>query len=214
MKPLTAKRTTVNNALEDHAFLLLLETPAANTSDWVFDEVDYALSHTMGILIVSWPGEPVPVPGSHGLPRLELSADDLVTDAHGFDTLTEPALDRVIAEVEASHARGLSRRRRMLLGSIEEAARAAGADCVPLRGWRLLVSQRNKSTMVATTPRLPTARDLQMLDEAVRAEPGDLAPLLVHSARVLDPRLKEHLGWVAGDRNLTVMPENAIGAWW
>jgi len=52
------------NALEDHAFLLLLETPQAHTSPWVFDEVEYALSHTMGVLIARWPGEVTDVPGS------------------------------------------------------------------------------------------------------------------------------------------------------
>src|SRR5205807_2551001 len=116
----------IADALEDHAFLLLLETPLAHTSEWVVDEVDYALSHTMGTLILRWPGDPPAVPGSAGLPRLALAPTELTTDEHGYDVLTAAALDRMVGEVEAAHAQGLVRRRRMLIRSIEEAAAAAG----------------------------------------------------------------------------------------
>jgi len=124
---------TIADALEDHAFLLLLETPLAHTSDWVFDEVDYALSHTMGTLILRWPNDPEPVPGSKGLGREQLAAADLMADAHGYDILTDASLDRVVGLVEMAHAQGLVRRRRMLIRSIEEAARAAGCtSCIRL----------------------------------------------------------------------------------
>lgn len=205
----------IANALEDHAFLLLLETPLAHTSEWVFDEVDYALSHTMGILIVSWPDVPVPVPGSSRLDRLTLTSQDLTTDEHGYDVLTGAGLDRIVAEVEASHALGLVRRRRMLVKSVEESARAAGVDsCVPLRDWRLLIHRENSSTVIGTTPRLPTAKDLQEIDQASVAAGADQPSLLVHSARALLPDLKTHLQWVAGERSIGVIPENAIGGWW
>ena len=114
-------RAVIADALEDHAFLLLLETELAHDSPWVFDEVDYALSHTMGTLILRWPGHIVPVPGSNNLPRLELDAGEITTDPHSYSILTDPAVDRVTAAVEAAPALGLGRRRRMLLRSIEEA---------------------------------------------------------------------------------------------
>ena len=98
----------IADALEDHAFLLLLETPLAHTSTWVFDEVDYALSHAMGVLILRWPGEPTPVPGSQGLPRIDLATDEIVPDAHGYDTLTEAGLSRIVSEVEGRPTRGVS----------------------------------------------------------------------------------------------------------
>lgn len=204
----------IADALEEHAFLFLLETQLAHTSDWVFDEVDYALSHTMGTLILQWPGDPKLVPGSKGLPRLRLSADELVEDDHGYEVLTDAALDMVVASVEAAHARGLVRRRRMLVRSVEEAAAAAGFTSVPLPDWRLLVQQRRQATLIGITPRLPTAEDLQHLDQA-RSEVGtDPSAILVHSARALRAELRAHLTWVAGPRQLTLMPENAIGARW
>lgn len=205
----------IANALEYYAFLLLLETPQAHNSNWVFDEVDYALSHTMGILIVSWPDDPKPVPGSIGLPRLVLTKEELTTDQHGYSTLTDAGLERVISKVEESHALALVRRRRMIVKSIEESAQSAGVDsCVPLRDWRLLVKQGSKTTVVGTMPRLPTAGDLQAIDKASISAGASSQALLVHSARQLSAELKDHLQWVAGDRNLDVIPENAIGGWW
>lgn len=205
----------IADALEDHAFLLLLETPLANTSDWVFDEVDYALSHTMGTLILQWPGDPTPVPGSNNLPRLRLAADELTTDSHGYEVMTASALDRIVADIEAAHAHGLVRRRRMLLRSIEEAASAGGATaCIPLPDWRLLVEHGGVSTLLGITPRLPTAQDLQLLDDARSTVGDDTSAVLVHSARTLREERATHLTWVAGDRELELTPENAIGGRW
>jgi TIR domain len=205
----------IADALEDHAFLLLLETPDAHDSVWVFDEVEYALSHGMGILIVQWPGEPEPVPGSHGLPRLALAGADLEKDPHGFDVLTSAALQRVLAAIEAAHAVGIVRRRRMLTRSVEEAALAAGCTCVQESAWRLLVDRAGNSMLIDLTPRLPRTEDLQRLDEARVGHVTEPEALLVHSARILREPLKQHLGWVmAGKHVLTLRPENAIGGHW
>lgn len=210
-----AVQAAIADALEDHAFLLLLETPLAHTSDWVFDEVDYALSHTMGTLILQWPGNPPPVPGSIEVPRLRLSSADLATDSHDYDILTEAALDTVVGAVEAAHAQGLVRRRQMLVRSIAEAALASGcSSCLPLPNWRLRVEHERGSTLVGVTPRLPTAKDLQHLDQERAMADADPLALLVHSARVLRSARREHLDWVVGDRELALIPENAIGGWW
>lgn len=207
-------QSTIADALESHAFMLMLETPEAHGSPWVFDEVDYALSHYMGILIVSWPEDPLPVPGSIGLPRHTLAADDVIRDPHGYEVLTDSAINRLVAAVEAAHARGIVRRRRMLTRSVEEAAFAAGATAVPQRAWQLLIEQAGKSTLVGITPRLPTAEDLQRLDEARSEVDAEAEAVLVHSARVLRPSLKQHLVWVAGTRDLVLTPENAVGGTW
>lgn len=205
----------IGHALEDHAFLLLLETPDAYSSDWVFDEVDYALSHTMGILILRWPGEVQEVPGSAGLPRLLLSEEDLVENDHGYSVLTKAAVERVLEEVERAHARGIVRRRSILVKSISEAAEAAGVkSCTALSGWQLLIRTNDGTSIVGTTPRLPTAIDLQALDQTATRIGADLPGILVHSARELPSVLQEHLEWVSGGRKMAVIPENAVGGWW
>jgi hypothetical protein len=207
-------QATIADALEDHAFMLLLETPLASTSDWVFDEVDYALSHTMGMLILRWPGDHDQVPGSPGVPRLLLADDELRADEHNFRVLTDAALDRVLGQVEAAHAQGLVRRRRMLVRSIADAAAAAGCSSVTLPDWRLAVRCGCESTLLGITPRLPTAEDLQYLDQARSSSNGTSSAVLVHAARELRGELSDHLRWVSAERELVVMPENAIGGRW
>jgi hypothetical protein len=153
------------------------------------------------------------VPGSNGLPRLYLADTDLTTDAHGYDLLTNEALDRVVEAVEAAHARGLVRRRRMLVTSTREAAVAGCGSCVSLPGWRLKVDHGGTTTVVGTAPRLPTAEDLHALHEASEAY-APATSVLVHSARILREERRRHLQWVAGPRDLTLTPENAIGGRW
>lgn len=204
----------IADGLEQHAFLLLLETPDAHISEWVFLEVDYALSHTMGTIIVSWPGDPTPLPGSAGVPRIVLDPSDLTKDDHGFDVLTETALDRLIREIEAAHAHGIVRRRRMLVCSVEDAARAKEATSVALKDWTLDIGGPKGRTIVAVAPRLPTPGDLQRLDQTRAAVDADADALLVHATRRLPDSHLQHLTWVTGDRKLELLPENAIGGRW
>jgi TIR domain len=203
----------IADQLEDCALLLLIETPLAHTSEWVFDEVDYALSHQLGMHILTWPGEVTALPGTIGLPRQRLEESDL-TSLRGYDIFTSDAMDRIITCVEAEHARAMVRRRRYLLISAEEAARDAGRECLPLSGWRMMVKGRNDSSVVQVTPRLPTVEDLYSLDE-IRADfPEPHSGILIHAARRLpDPRRKV-LAWAGESRDLALVPENAIGSYW
>ncbi|CQD20998.1 hypothetical protein BN1232_05113 [Mycobacterium lentiflavum] len=204
----------IADALEAYAFLLLLETPEAHSSKWVFDEVDYALSHQMGLRILQWPGNPRPIPGSDDMPRIALSAADMTTDAHGYDILTPTALDRVIDEVEKAHAHGLVRRRRMLVRSVEDAARIAGATCIPLRDWSLDVKFPTLRSIVGVTPRTPASEDLQRVDQARTTIDPDAGAMLVHTARNLRDNTRTHLEWIIHGRDLRLIPDNAIGAVW
>jgi hypothetical protein len=202
----------IADELEDYAFLLVLETPLAHESDWVFDEVDYALTHLMGLHIVRWPGDVEVVPATSRLPRQQLVAADLTT-VHGFDVLVPDALDRVLEEIEAAHAYSMVRRRRNLLRSVEDAAEAAGHPCTPLGAWRLLVEEAGRRDVVEVTGRLPMVQDLHGLDRSVDANDGDQG-VLIHAARSLRPDRAELLNWAVGGRPLTFVPENAIGGYW
>ena len=204
----------IADALEDFAFLLILETQEAYLSDWVFDEVDYALSHTMGMLIVQWPDVITEIPGTQGVPRIRLDDDDIEDDDHGYKVLKPAILDRVIRDVEVAHAYGIVRRRRMLVSSVEDAARMAGATCIPLRDWCLDVAATAGRSIVGITPRLPAAEDLQRLDETRGFIDPGAGALLVHATRQLREPTRKHLEWVSGTRNLELIPDNAIGARW
>lgn len=203
----------IANQLEDCALLLLVETPLAHESDWVFDEVDYVLSRNLGLHIITWPDISQPVPGTVGLARQRLTSDDIVP-VRGFDTLTEPALEQVVISVEAEHARTLVRRRRYLLTSLADAARDAGLECVPMPGWGTLVTGQAGTSIVQVCPRVPTVDDLYELDK-IRAKFPDAPPgVLVHAPRHIPAERREVLTWAGASRDLTLVPENAIGGYW
>jgi hypothetical protein len=204
----------IADALEDCAFLLLLETPLAHTSDWVFDEVAYAQTHQMGMHIVTWPGDITELPATNRWPRQVLESRDLRSDK-GYDVFTDATLERILEEVEAIHAKALVSRRRYLLRSAEDAAHAARLKCTPLAGWRLLVEGPKGPSVVQVSARLPTVEDLHGLDTARSAAGGGATPgVLVHSARILRDSRREMLAWATGARDLTLLPENAVGGYW
>ena len=210
-------QSRIADALEDFAFLLLIESPLAHESPWVFYEVDYAVSHYMGVVILRWPGDPVELPGTLGLPRIQLSDADLVTD-HGYQILTDVALARVIEEIELHHAIGLVRRRKNLVTSVKEAALGAGRSVTALRNWRLLLSSDSADpALVGVAPRLPIPQDLHALDKAANAlAGGDHKPesVLIHAARVLPTPRSELLEWCAAGRTISLVPANAVGMRW
>lgn len=203
----------IADQLEDCAMLILLETPMAHTSDWVFDEVDYSLSHQLGLHIISWPRVETELPGTQRLPRQRVE-DTGLTSQRGYDIFTSETLDRIIAAIEAEHARAMVSRRRYLLVSAEEAAQDAGWECLPLPGWRMSVRGHNRNSIVQVTPRLPTVDDMYTLDEFCRSHADAGSGILVHAARRLPPFRRNVLEWARNDRDLSLVPENAIGAYW
>lgn len=207
-------QSEIADALEDCAFLLVLETPLAHTSDWVYDEVEYAQSHQMGLHIVTWPGDVSEIPATNRWPRHVLSPTELRFQK-GYQVLTDAALDVVLEEVEAAHANALFRRRQYLLRSAQDAALAAGFACTPLEGWRLLVDVPGGPQVIQVSARLPTVEDLHSLDKAKETAGGVGAlGVIVHAARILQLPQRETLAWAAGTRPLALLPENAVGGYW
>jgi hypothetical protein len=202
----------IADALEDFAFLLLIESPLAHTSAWVYDEVEYALSHSMGVHIVTFPGHVSPVAGTPGLPRQVLAAGDLMSE-RGYQVLTEGAADAVVAQTEAMHANGLVRRRTNLLTSAAEAARRAGCTVSVLPNWRLLVESRGTRYLVGVTGRLPTAPDLHRLDLDVAEHRPDRR-VLIHAARAISPERARLLRWILGRRRIDLVAEHVVAGYW
>ena len=56
--------------LDDIAFLILLESPKAFESNWVFQEINFALEHNIGILVLTWPDTNVKITNTVGLNRI------------------------------------------------------------------------------------------------------------------------------------------------
>lgn len=204
----------IADALENFAFLLLLETPDAHNSDYVFDEVQYASTHAMGALILQWPDVSVPVPASENLPRLVLTPKDFTSTSPPFTELTSAALTRIVKGVEHFHACAITRRRRAGLRSVQESAENAGAICRPLSGHRLSVATPDQEIVVAVVPRLPDSGTLHRLDELRQESQAVSRGILVHMTPGFSGSRKEHLDWVIHDRALTMVPVTALDAQW
>jgi hypothetical protein len=204
----------IAEALEDYQFLLLLESPSAHKSKWVFWEADYAIAHQLAFHIVSWPGVDTLIPGTDGLPRQELDENDLV-DCRDHKVLSTKALDEVLTAAERAHAIGLVRRRRSLLLSLREAAEAAGKTCTSLEDWRLLVEDDSSAEVVGVMGRLPRCADLFALQQALDKNcSGEGEAVLVHGARRLPSASESVLKWAVAERPFSLVPSNAIGAYW
>ena len=162
----------IADALESHAFLLLLEH--------LLPRVAIGLrrgrvrpSHTMGTLIVRWPNDVTPVPGS--TPAAAQLATVILIMTHTATTSLRQPHSIGSSPPPRTHTPTASIRRRRMPSeaSRRPLPRAAPTACVPLRDWRLLVQHPAASTLLGITPRLPTARDLQLLDAARDSTPGE-----------------------------------------
>lgn len=199
----------IDEALEESAFLLLLETPGAQESPWVEHEVLYALDHHMGVAIVNIKGaKPLPVVAD--LPRYSIP-DGEVSSSGTHLKLSDEAVRQVVGRVETNHAAALVRRRRQLLVSVQASATSAGRSCTPVPGWRLKVENNHESELVGILPHLPVVGDLYSIDGA--RDPGERG-VLVHAAHTIPTARTEVLDWSRADRPLDLVPNNAIGARW
>lgn len=192
-------------ALNDFAFVLVLESPLAAEAPGLLKEVHYALSHYLGPLIVSWPNAGA-IPETTGLPRFQLAGPD-VRQVDGQTALAEDCLPRLLFQVERSHAAEIMRRRRALVESAAEALRSAGETFTNLPSWRLLTER----SMIGFATSVPTPKDLFELDQAAREYPNVQHSSLVHATRRLSERRAELLDWVIGERPLRLVPETSVG---
>lgn len=199
----------IDAALEDMAFLLLLETPEAAQSRWIDHEVLYAKSNHMGLLIVNINDAPH-VPMADDLPRIGVVPDEVDHDGSQL-CMADDAVDRILAATERAHTAAMARRRRALVLSTKASAERAGAAVSHRPEWRLRVDHRGTAQLVSHLPRVPDVADLHGLHSAlVHDESG----LLIHAAHRLPEDRETLLQWAVENRPLELLPANAIGARW
>lgn len=73
------------------------------------------------------------------------------------------------------------------------------------------VTHGTGTELLGVLPHLPVPNDLYEID--VERGGADRA-VLVHAAHVIDERRRKILDWVAGERPIELVPNNAIGARW
>jgi TIR domain len=222
-------------ALEETAFVVLVESPEATLSSWVLEEVHYALRESLGMLIVSFP-ETAPLAGTEGLPRFYLDANKLTeelvdepetgrTYRTGQLVLKTDALGELLQEIETIHAKALVRRRRRLAGHTRIAVQRAGLVAVELPGDVLLVMDPGADgaasdnppprSLVRFAPRPPQPGDLYAVDSArVRLGGQQTEAVLVHAMPQLPQDASDLLKWCQGDRKIILLADHLVGTHW
>jgi hypothetical protein len=208
-------------ALEETAFVVLVESPDAGLSEWVLEEVHYALRESLGILIISFPEVDDQLPGTEDLPRFDLKEGDLVPDSGGQRVLTPDALRRVVQRIEAIHAKALVRRRRRLVLHTRAAAEKAELVVAELPHNVMLVRESSATPgnrpryLVHFAPRPPQPKDLYALDSARDDHGGqDVEAVLVHATSQLPKDSSDLLDWCRTNRNIRLIADHLVGTAW
>jgi hypothetical protein len=209
-------------ALEEAAFVLLMESPQAADSRWVHDEVYYALAASLGILIVSFP-EARELPRTQNLPRIRLNDTDLKPGRGGQRVLKAGTLDRLALEVEAIHAKALVRRRNRLVLHARDAAEKAGFVATERPDGLLLVSDPAPAGasrgaprhLVHFVPRPPQPKDLFFVD-AERRRLRDPRPeaVLIHATSRLSRDSSGLLQWCLAGHDVRLITDLRVGKDW
>ena len=186
--------------LGDMAFMLLLESRELHTSQWVQHEIAYALSHRIGVLVLTLPDvtDAELVPSIDDAFRVRLEAGDL-TDA---GELVPEKLRYVLHQVELAHARALRGRREQLLGSLRDKLLLDGCICELLGDWAVIATAPGrKASVFLVTPRRPRPEDFYDLhllhDKTASDSEHELSAMLVHEVEQMDERQRNVLEWIA-----------------
>jgi hypothetical protein len=222
-------------ALEETAFVVLVESPEATLSEWVLEEVHYALRASLGILIVSFPDTP-PLAGTEGLPRFCLDKNQLTKETAGDSgsepvpgsgqfLLTPDALEEVLQRIEAIHAKALVRRRRRLVGHTRIAVQRAGLVPIEQPGDVMAVAEPGRDgivtdqsplrSLVGFAPRPPQPEDLYAVYSArQRLGAPQAEAVLVHATAQLPQDSSALLAWCQENRNITLLADHLVGTHW
>lgn len=192
--------------LADKAFLLLLESDGIRDSQWVQYEINYALSHRIGVLAVTMPKL---AKNRHAAVdeafRLRLDASDLQNGQLKSETLRA-----LLERIELSHASALRRRREQLLGSLIDHLEASGCSWDPLTEWAIIARATDHiPSAFQVVPRTPRVDDLRALDRErdrvqSSADIGNIGASLVHDVEHMAEDHADLLQWAGDPRGLAV----------
>jgi hypothetical protein len=200
----------ISDAIDDAGLIVFLETPLASNSPWVFYEIQFGMSHTVGIHIVHWAGA-TQLPSSSHLNRQHVAAKE-TTQQNGQTVLSNRAIKELTLSVEREYQSASYRRRRSMHDSVIETARRSGRTVTALPRWQLRMAKRSKKdVLVSIVPRMPRPVDLFELSEDIRRIRPRTIGALVHSSRQMQPKATALMKWILrSHRNLRATPSNEL----
>ncbi len=192
-------------ALEEIAFLIVIESPEAYGSDGVLNEVMYALKHNMGLVFIRWPTTVHSIPNTRSLPRINLTSDELES-VGDFCQISSNRIDQIANELEFHHAKGLYLRKHQIIDSLITETLKSFPNYETIKSWVLLFKneESEQKLLLGITPRLPLPIDLYQLDKISRGlnSQGTIRTILVHSSENIPNDHRNLLEWIQNGHDL------------
>lgn len=187
------------NSLGDYAFLVLLESPEAEESEWIFEEINFALENEIGILILTWPDTSIRVSNTNGLNRINLTYNNIEVGSRGLK-LKDAILPKILDEIETFHASSLLNRRISLITSLEEHLNSQ-YRIKKLTSWFLHVEPLFvgfNPAILGITPRKPNIKDYYAIDTLPyrNLEVDKDSRFLIHLDTALTPGDISFINWL------------------
>lgn len=201
----------LDEELSDKAFVLLIEGPSTNESEWVLHEVTYALRQHISLIALTLP-EAQPAHLIASVPdemRIRLHPEDVET-VDGESVLTAACMAKLARTLEWEHALRLRRHRQQLVDSLSDWLRQGGHDVVSLPGWTLVATDGPNAGVYLVTPRFPTPADLRRVDLARQAVNGELSAVVAHNPELSDGDRRDLIVWIT-DRQGDLRAEHHAG---
>ena len=208
--PASVFQEQLDRDLADKAFVVLLESPDAITSQWVEHEVAFAHMHRFGLMSLALP-ETQPseyFPAVLDDLRVRLVETDVQGPAGGR-VLTEGALERILNAIDLRHARAFQQRREVLMLDAAGELERSGYDIQTIGSWALLASGGAREEVIHTTPRAPEPRDLmtvETLRQQVRVPGRRTRGWVVHPLEDIDRDRASLIGWLSRRRQVGPTP--------
>lgn len=189
--------------MADVDLLIFLDTPNADRSHWVHQELIRAQALGMGVLQLVWPAPHRPTPGTGFCHKIQLQPDHFLGDHSDPQAqLTNSVIPRILIEAEQHRIRSISSRRLRLIDGVTAKAEALGLSLeIDLISAIKLFRDQTPVANLLPIVGLPDARVIQQQEQVVQDR--SLSPAhIVYSGLGLDPDTLRHLDWLNQHREL------------
>ena len=198
--------------IEDKAFLVVIESPDAHNSQWISEEISYALSHEIPVFLLSWCLEDEQISNAIGLPNRKFDRNNELVKDGKFYIIKEDLIEEIICEIESFHSYGLNQRRNDFIRSIEKDLKPHYNNFDYLENWVIYFTHSKSGDpdkLVTMTPRIPQPYDLYNIDNfstKILDFKDDSKKILCHKSDNTPKYHNKLLKWIIKDkRNIEIL---------
>jgi len=187
--------------MADVDLVVLLDTPNALSSEWVFKELSRAHDLGMGVVQLIWPGHGR-TKGTELCHPVQLTASDFVSNDHtARGVLVDAAAKRIISVIESERIASLgARRTRLVEGLLDHVAGNGGTVYVhPMRNVDIMRSNVKIAEVVPFVG-VPDSITLYQNELGKTHDPT----IVVYNGLGVDVEWAGHLNWLNGKSSVAI----------